>query len=147
MYSRELINAKRAIWRIYTFVKRYFPGFQNATITNIATQTGVREENRVKTKYIFKKDDLLSSREFDNPVLVANYSIDVHSDKKDCSILQKTSSYQLPIESLMSYNFDNLFVIGKILGAEFEAHSALRVQKSCMSMGEAVAKYIAKINI
>ena len=44
----------------------------------------------------------------------------------------------------MSYNFDNLFVIGKILGAEFEAHSALRVQKSCMSMGEAVAKHIVK---
>ena len=43
----------------------------------------------------------------------------------------------------MSYNYDNLFVIGKILGADFVAHSALRVQKSCMSMGEAVAKYIA----
>ena len=44
----------------------------------------------------------------------------------------------------MSYDVDNLFVIGKILGAEFSAHSALRVQKSCMSMGEAVAKYIAQ---
>ena len=45
----------------------------------------------------------------------------------------------------MSFNYDNLYVIGKILGADFVAHSALRVQKSCMSMGEAVGKYIANI--
>lgn len=144
MYSKELIEAKKAIYRLYSFVKRYFPGFQNAIITNIATQTGVREQNRVKTKYVFTKQDLISSKSFDNPVLKANYSIDIHSDKKDGSILQKTASYELPLESLMSIDYDNLFVVGKILGADFEAHSALRVQKSCMSMGEAVAKHIAK---
>ena len=147
MSSKELINARKAIYRFYNFVKRYFPGFQNAIITNIATQTGIREQNRVKTKYIFKKDDLMSSKSFNNVALRANYSIDVHSNKKDGSILQKTSSYELPLESLMSADYDNLFAIGKILGADFYAHSALRVQKSCMSMGEAVAKYIAKNKI
>ena len=55
----------------------------------------------------------------------------------------QTPNYQLPIESLMSFDVDNLFVIGKIVGADFKAQSALRVQKSCMSMGEGVAKYIA----
>lgn len=144
MASNELIEAKKAIWRLYQFTKGYFPGFQNAIITNIATQTGIREQNRVKTKYIFTKEDLTSSKSFENPILKANYSIDIHSDKKDGSVLQKTSSYELPLESLMSFDYDNLFVIGKILGADFEAHSALRVQKSCMSMGEGVAKYIAK---
>ena len=142
--SRELIEARKAIYRLYTFVKRYFPGFQNAIITNIATQTGIREENRVKTKYVFTKDNLINSKTFDNPVLKANYSIDIHSNKKDGSILQKTATYELPLESLMSVDYDNLFVIGKILGADFESHSALRVQKSCMSMGEAIAKHIAK---
>ena len=144
MASIELKNARKAILRLIKFVKKYFLGFENAILTNIAVQTGVREENRVKTKYIFTKDDLITSKTFKNIVLEANYSIDIHSDKKDGSILQKTSNYQLPLESLMSYDVDNLFVIGKILGAEFSAHSALRVQKSCMSMGEAVAKYIAQ---
>ena len=88
-----------------------------------ALSTFIRREERLKTK---------SSK---------------HSNKKDGSILQKTSSYELPLESLMSVNYDNLYAIGKILGADFYAHSALRVQKSCMSMGEAVAKYIAKNKI
>ena len=36
----------------------------DAIITNIATQTGIREQNRVKTKYIFTKDDLIFYDQF-----------------------------------------------------------------------------------
>ncbi len=142
MMSNELKNARRAIYRLYQFAKRYFPGFENSTITNIASQTGIREQRRVKTRYMFTKDDLISQKHFSNPVLKANYSIDIHGDKKNSSVLQKTLPYELPIDALISAQYDNLFVIGKILGADFSAHSALRVQKSCMSMGEAVGKYI-----
>lgn len=142
LYSNELINAKQAIYRLYQFVKENFPGFENSIITNIATQTGIREQNRVKTKYVYTIDDLEAQKTFETPVLRANYGIDIHSAKKDSSILQKTPNYELPIESLMSYDVKNLYVIGKIIGADFKTHSALRVQKSCMSMGEAVAKHI-----
>ena len=145
-HSLELIEAKRAIYRLYSFVKEVFPGFKDSIITNIATQTGFREENRVKTKYIFKKEDMINQKHFNEAVLEANYAIDIHSKKKNKSVLQKTPSYSLPIESLMAFDVDNLFVLGKILGADFEAHSALRVQKSCMSMGEGVANYIKKIS-
>ena len=143
--SLELINAYKAIYRLYSFVKEVFPGFENAIITNIATITGVREEGRINAVYNYKKDDLVSSKTFKNKVLSANYPIDIHSDKKDGSVLQKTAFYELPIESLISNDIKNLFAAGKLVGAEFEAHGALRVQKSCMSMGEAVAKYIANI--
>ena len=142
LYSNELINAKQAIYRLYQFVKMNFPGFENSIITNIATQTGIREQNRVKTKYVYTIDDLEAQKTFEAPVLRANYGIDIHSAKKDGSILQKTPNYELPIESLMSFDVKNLYVIGKIIGADFKTHSALRVQKSCMSMGEAVAKHI-----
>lgn len=141
-YSLELIEARRAIWRLYNFSKEYLPGFEDSYISNIAAITGIREQKRLKTKYIYKKDDIINSKNFENPVLKAQYPIDIHSDKKDSSILQKTCPYSLPLESLMSADYVNLFAIGKLVGAEFEAHSALRVQKSCMSMGEAVAKYI-----
>lgn len=142
LYSNELINAKQAIYRLYQFVKENFPGFENSIITNIATQTGIREQKRVKTKYVYTIDDLEAQKTFKTPVLRANYGIDIHSAKKDCSILQKTPNYELPIESLMSFDVKNLYVVGKIIGADFKTHSALRVQKSCMSMGEGVAKHI-----
>ncbi len=143
--SIELVNGYKAIYRLYNFAKKYFPGFEQAIITNIAPITGIREEGRVKSKYVYSKEDLISSKTYNNPILSANYSIDIHSNKKDGSILQETKTYQLPIESLMSADIDNLFVIGKALGADFTSHSALRVQKSCMSMGEGVAKHISGV--
>ena len=143
--SRELIYARKAILRLLNFTKKYFPGFEDAIIVNIATQTGIREEGRVKTKYIYKKEDMLNNKTFKTSVLKANYEIDIHNNDKRKTTIDKMPSYSFPIESLMSYDINNLFVIGKILGADFEAHSALRVQKSCMSTGEGVAKYIKSI--
>lgn len=142
--SNELIEARKAIYRLWMFAKKYFPGFENSEIINIATQTGIRESKRVKTKYIFKKDDLISGKKFKNAILKANYSIDVHSKEKNKSILNKIGSYEFPLESLMSADVENLYVLGKIIGADFYAHSALRVQKSCMSMGEGLGNYLSK---
>jgi len=141
----ELIKAKKAVWRLYNFSKAMLPGFENAIITNIAPVTGVRESLRVKTKYIYQKDDIISSKTFKAPVLRANYPIDIHSKDKNKSVLKVLKSYELPIESLISADFDNLYVTGKILGADFYSHSALRVQKSCMSMAEGLAKYISNL--
>ena len=53
--------------------------------------------------------------------------------------------YELPIECLMSSDFDNLFIAGRNVSADFSAQAALRVQTSCFSMGEAVAKHVAKL--
>ncbi len=144
--SNELIFARKAIYRLFEFVKKYFKGFEDAEITNIASQTGVREFRRVKTKYVYKMDDLIQGKKFENPVLAANYPIDVHSDEKSQITIKKIVSYELPIESLMSYDVENLFVAGKIVGADFISHSALRVQKSCMSMAEGVVKFIYNKN-
>ena len=66
----------------------------------------------------------------------------MHSDKKDGSTLDIVQDYELPIESLMSADIDNLYVAGRCLSADYMAQGALRVQASCFSMGEAVAKHI-----
>ena len=103
---------------------------------------GIRVSNRIKGKYIYTIDDLKSGKTFTNPVLISDYPIDVHSTNKNTSTLEKTGEYQLPIESLMSNDFDNLFVAGRGISADYMAQGALRVQASCFSMGEGVAKYI-----
>lgn len=143
--SRALINGRESILRLADFCKKYFPGFENSYISNIADALGVRVSRRIKGKYIYTADDLRSGKKFDNPVLISNYPIDVHSNKDGKSVLEHTvQEYQLPIEALISDDFDNLYVAGRCLSADFHAQAALRIQPSCFSMGEGVAKYIAK---
>lgn len=142
--SKALIEAREAIVRLANFCKIYFPGFKNAYISNIADSLGVRVSRRIKGKYIYTVEDLKSGKKFKNSVLVGNYPIDVHSSKKGQSLLEHTlHDYYLPIESLMSADYDNLFVAGRCLSADFHAQAALRIQPSCFSMGEGVAKHIA----
>lgn len=140
--SKALIEGREAIYRLSLFCKKYFPGFEKAYISNIADFLGVRVSNRLKGKYVYTIDDLKSGKKFEHPALISNYPVDVHNKSKNTSTLEKTGEYQLPIESLMSYDYDNLFVVGRGISADYMAQGALRVQASCFSMGEAVAKYI-----
>ena len=89
-------------------------------------------------------EDIITQKSFDNPALCSNYPVDIHSNKKNASVLYKVCSYEFPLQSLQSKDFENLYAIGKIAGCDFKSHAALRVQSSCMSMGEAVAKDIRK---
>ena len=127
------------------FCKKYLPGFEKAHISSIADSLGVRSSNRVRGKYVYTYEDLISGKKFSTPVLISNYPIDLHSDKKDCSTLQKIDiEYQLPLESLIVDDFENLFVIGRCISADFKAQGALRIIPSCFSMGEGLAKHISK---
>ena len=139
------IEGRSSILRLSNFCKKYLPGFENAYISSIANSIGIRVSNRVKGRYVYTADDLRAGKKFGNPVVISNYPIDVHSDKKDGSTLEKVyQEYQLPIESLIVK--DNLFVIGRCISADFEAQGALRIIPSCFSMGEGLAKYLASHN-
>ena len=140
--SKALILARQNIYRYLQFCREYFPGFEKAYISNIADMLGVRVSRRIKGKYIYTIDDIREGRKFEHPVVISNYPVDVHSNKKNSSTLKAYKEYQLPLESLMSADIDNLFVVGRCLSADYLAQGALRVQSSCFSMGEAVAKYI-----
>lgn len=142
--SKALQLARKNIFRLANFCKIYFTGFENAYISNIADMLGIRVSRRIKGKYIYTIDDIKSGKTFENPVVISNYPIDVHSHKKDKSTLQIVKDYTLPLESLMAADIDNLFVAGRCISADFMSQGALRVQASCFSMGEGIAKHIAK---
>ncbi|MFI3300954.1 MAG: FAD-dependent oxidoreductase [Candidatus Gastranaerophilales bacterium] len=142
-YSISLKKARLSILRLSNFCKKYLKGFENSYISNIADELGVRVSERILGKYIYTIDDIKSFKKFDNPVVISNYPIDVHSKNRNSSVLTEVSEYMLPIESLMSADIKNLFIAGKCLSADFMAQGALRVQPSCFSMGEGIAKYIA----
>lgn len=141
--SKALLLARQNIYRYLSFCKKYFPGFENAYISNMADMLGIRVSRRIKGKYIYTIDDLKSGKKFEHPVVISDYPVDIHSNKRKTEGLQKVQDYQLPLESLMSADIENLFVVGRCLSADFLSQGALRVQGSCFSMGEGVAKYIA----
>lgn len=144
-YEQKLITGRKAIYRLAYFCKIYLPGFENAYISHIAYDLGVRVTNRPMAVYNYTIDDIINNKQFENIALHSNYPVDIHSNEKIEIEKIESKGYDLPIESLMSADYNNLFTIGKSVGADFKAQSALRVQRSCLSMGEAVSKHIRSL--
>lgn len=139
----QYTEGRSVIYRLAKFCNMYLKGFEKAYISNIANTMGVRVSNRVEGKYIYTHEDLLSGKTFQNPVVISNYPIDIHSSEKGGSTLQKVyKEYQLPIESLIVKDYNNVFVIGRCISVDFKAQGALRIIPSCFSMGEGLAKYL-----
>lgn len=144
-YSKAIIQGRERILRLHNFCKTYLPGFENSFISHISDTLGVRESVRIKGKYTYTIKDIAARKRFKNIAFACDYPVDIHSNNKNNDKLIKSDeTYYVPLETLISNNDDNLYGIGKIISADFEAHSALRTQMSCFSMGEAVAKDIYK---
>ena len=144
--SKALQSGRQSIIRIANFCKTYLIGFENAYISSIANSLGVRVSRRIKGKYVYTIDDLKSGKTFENTCLISNYPVDIHSSKENKSTLaMPVNNYSLPIEALISKDYDNLYVVGRCISADFEAQAALRIIPSCFSMGEGIARYIARV--
>jgi len=145
-YSNAIMTGRESILRISEFCTKYLEGFEHSYISSIADMLGIRVSRRLQGKYIFTIDDIKSGKTFANPVLISNYPVDIHSVKNNQSVLEKVNQeYQMPIESMISVDYQNLFVAGRCVSADFYAQAAIRIIPSCLSMGEGLAKYILEL--
>ncbi len=143
VYSRALRQGRERIYRLYQFCRKYFPGFENAYIAHISDMLGVRESYRVKCRFTVTANDIVHSEKNENTAFASDYPIDIHSNTPDKGQLRYTkSTCFIPIEALVSSEYNNLYCAGRNISADFYAQAALRTQINCFSMGEAVSKDI-----
>ncbi len=145
IYSQALIQGRERIYRLSEFCKKYLPGFENAYISHISDMLGVRESYRIKGKHTLSVNEIISAKKVKNPAFVSDYPIDIHSSNMKTDKLKKVKQkYSVPLNCLISEDYDNLYAVGRIISADFEAQAAVRTQLNCFSMGEAAAKDIYK---
>ncbi len=139
--NAQIVGKKRAL-RHLMFYKKYFDGFEDAYIAEIAAMVGIRESRNITTEYVLKATDLLSRRKFEDGFSQSNYPVDVHGLTLKCELHSDITDdgkpwYEIPFRSLIVKGIDNLFITGRCLGAEFIAQSSLRIQPCARSSGEA----------
>lgn len=137
--SYAQIMGRKQIKRLAEFCRVFLPGFENAYITNIANNIGIRDSRRIKGKYTLTGEDLKNCKKFKHPVARSNYPIDIHSStngKGGLHFLKENDYYEIPLESLETNEIQNLLVVGKAISADFAAQASLRIQPTCWSIGE-----------
>ena len=148
--SKAIRECRIMIRRLANFFKKNIPGFKNAYISREASMLGVRESWRIHGKYYMTADDYSNARKFPDAVCRSAYPIDIHDENLSLSHMLKDGEfYEIPYRALVTNELSNLLVVGRCISANFSAQASVRIQPTCMSMGEAAgiaAAYSLKNN-
>lgn len=123
------------------FFRKHVPGFENARVTELARQIGVRESRQIIGLYQLTGEDVLQGRQFPDVIAQGRYPIDIHNPHDDTTEMRSLAPgthYDIPMRCLIpARGPGNLTVGGRSISATQEAMSSFRVSPSAMAIGEA----------
>ncbi len=131
------IRGRQSLLRMMRFLKQQ-PDFAALHIERMPAETGVRETFRIVGETTVTVDDYVKGRVFDDAVAHSFYPIDLHVEHGvKPEHLKEGIVPTIPLGALIPKDSKNLMVAGRCLSSDRLANSALRVQASCMAMGQA----------
>ncbi len=131
------VAGRTSVLRLLRFI-RSLPGCADARLLKMQQETAVRETYRVVGEVQITHEDYVSGRRFSDAVSYSFYPIDLH-DRHGVvpKPLQRGTVPTVPLRALVPQGSRHLLVAGRSVSSDRLANSALRVQASCMGMGQA----------
>ncbi|MDR7482241.1 MAG: FAD-dependent oxidoreductase [Armatimonadota bacterium] len=133
------VEARRQVDVVFTFLRRYVAGFEQAVLAEVAPGIGVRETRRILGEYVLTLEDVLEGRTFPDGVAKGAYAVDVH--EPDGTIWHKHvkdgRAYDIPYRCLVPRDVDGLLVAGRCISVSREALGSTRVTAQTMAVGQA----------
>ncbi len=107
-------------------------------LMHMQPETGFRETYRIEGETLITVNDYRSGRKFDDAVCNAFYPVDLHTKNGvKPEPLKLGIVPTIPLRALIPKGSRNLMVAGRCVSSDRLANSGLRVQASCMAMGQA----------
>jgi hypothetical protein len=101
-------------------------------------ETAVRETYRIVGEVTITRQDYTTGRVFDDAIAYGGYPIDIHRlGGGRLERLPKGIAPTIPLRALVPKGSRNLMVAGRSISSDRAASSGLRVQATCMAMGQA----------
>lgn len=127
---------------------RTLPGCEKIKIVDMQNETAVRETYRIDGYYKITHADYVTGKVFDDSLSYSYYPIDVHDENGVVpDHLAEGIVPTVPLRALVPKNSRNFLVAGRCVSSDRLANSALRVQASCMGMGQAAGAVAVLANM
>jgi len=137
LHTAANIRGRESLLRVMRFFKAQ-PGFEKLRIERLQPETGIRETYRIVGETNVTLADYQGGRVFADAIAYSFYPIDLHVEHGvKPEHLKEGIVPTIPLGALVPKGSRNLMVAGRCLGSDRLANSALRVQASCMAMGQA----------
>ena len=146
----ELLKIAFGVWD--HFKNQGEHGYENWELEWIEFLPGKRESRRYKGHYVINQRDVEAGGNFEDVVAYAGWSMDdhypdgfYHFDGHPTVHHPAPSPWGIPLRSLCSIDFDNLFFAGRNISATHAAFSSCRVIATCAMMGQAVGTAVSML--
>jgi len=107
-------------------------------LMHMQPETGFRESYRIQGETLITVNDYRSGKKFDDAVSYAFYPVDMHTKNGvKPEPLKPGIVPTIPLRALIPKGSRNIMVAGRSISSDRLANSGLRVQASCMGMGQA----------
>jgi hypothetical protein len=131
------IDGRRSLLRVLRFI-RTLPGCAKATLNYIKQDTAIRETYRIVGEYTVTAEDYLTGRNFADAIGYTYWFIDIHTEHGTVIEFLKPGIFPtVPFSAMVPKGARNLLIAGRSISSDRKANSALRIQATCMVMGQA----------
>jgi len=111
---------------------------KGARLMHLQPETSFRESYRIDGETLITVNDYRSGKKFDDAVCYAFYPVDLHTRQGvKPEPLKPGTVPTVPLRALIPKGSRNIIVAGRCVSSDRLANSGLRVQASCMGMGQA----------
>ena len=137
-FTRAECRLREDIFRFTEALRRYVPEFRNCYVSSTAPQAGIRESRRILGVHTVTAEEYVSGVKYEDSISRGAHQIDMHASKGSGQVLIKLEqAAYVPYRALVASGFPNLIVAGRCISADRKALASLRVQASCMGIGQA----------
>ena len=137
-FTRAECRLREDIFSFTEALRRYVPEFRNCYVSSTAPQAGIRESRRILGVHTVTAEEYVSGVKYEDSISRGAHQIDMHASKGSGQVLIKLEqAAYVPYRALVASGFPNLIVAGRCISADRKALASLRVQASCMGIGQA----------
>ncbi|MBR4561330.1 MAG: FAD-dependent oxidoreductase [Bacteroidales bacterium] len=124
--------------RVLAFIRRQ-KGLENVELLSSASEVGVRETYRVVGEKTITEQEYLQGLVPDDALSWSYWMVDTHNAASSARLvfLEEGKVAAIPLGAMLPKGVGNMLVAGRAISSDQGANSALRVQASCMGMGQA----------
>ncbi|GAC1424211.1 MAG: FAD-dependent oxidoreductase [Burkholderiaceae bacterium] len=136
-FAGAIVECYRQIEAVTEFLRTCVPGFEHATIGQIAPVLGVRETRHICGEYMLTGKDTLGGIHFDDSIAADVSALDIHDPKGGDVDFRGMQPYEIPYRCLVPQAVEQLLVAGRCISADHTAHARSRNMPACMATGQA----------
>lgn len=135
----------RRVLAIWQFLRRNFAAYENSVLIDVASHLGVREGRRIRGLATLTEEMVLGAAKCADGVSRCSWYLDLH-DGQDKHPLEEYRAarrppdgdyYEIPYGCLVPLEADGLLVAGRCVSSTRAANGSLRLQPTCMNLGQA----------